>query len=281
MKNITYSHEHMRIDLSGIKHNDDCYLNVYEEALDEMSYIRSRGVERIVDCTNHGMGLDIDVIRNIEKETGIKILHSTGFYKDPFLPDFFYVMSDEELCDLMIRDIENGATFIGEIGTSKNEITKDEKRLFEISLKVHKQTGSPIITHTTLGTKAIEQARFFKEGGADLHKIIISHTALSDDIDLIIDLLKIGVNVAFDTIGKLNYLSDTRRIEFIKTAISRGYVHQLFMSMDITRKSMLKKNGGVGYGYLLDVFCPKLLEAGVSEKDLETIMCENIERVLV
>lgn len=36
MDNITYSHEHIVIDLSKEKHNDDCKLNIYEDALDEL-----------------------------------------------------------------------------------------------------------------------------------------------------------------------------------------------------------------------------------------------------
>lgn len=279
-ENITYSHEHMVIDLSHQKHNSDCYLNVYEEALDELKQLHQLGVVRLVDCSNHGIGRDIAVIKKIEKETGIQILYSTGFYKDPFFPDFFESMSQEELADMMIQDINNGATFIGEIGTSLNEMTHLERKLFESAVIAHKKTQAPIITHTTLGTLAKEQVLFFKEKGADLSKIIISHTALGNDEKQMIELLEMGVNIAFDTIGKLNYQSDEKRADYLIACVEAGYVKQLFMSMDLTRQSHLLKNGGHGYAYLLNHFVPLLLEKGLSQASCEQILCKNMELLL-
>ena len=52
------------------------------------------------------------------------------------------------------------------------------------------------------------------------------------------------------------------------------------MSMDITRKSHLKKNGGVGYAYVLDVFIPLLLKNGVKEEDINQIITQNFNDIL-
>ena len=52
------------------------------------------------------------------------------------------------------------------------------------------------------------------------------------------------------------------------------------MSMDLTRQSHLKKNGGVGLSYLIDCFIPELLKLSVKESDIETITCCNFERIL-
>ena len=278
--NVTYSHEHMVIDLSSIKENPDCNLNVYEEALDELKNLYKKGVTRIIDCSNHGIGRNIECIKKIEFETGIQILYSTGFYKDPFFPNYFESKSIAELKDIMINDIKNGASFIGEIGTSLNQMTKNERKCFESAVLVQKETNVPIITHTTLGTMAKQQVDFFKEQKANLSKIIISHVDLGNDINQIIDLLKQGVNVAFDTIGKLNYQSDEKRADLIIECVKEGYVNQLFMSMDLTRKSHLRKNGGNGYAYLLENFVPLLMKKGLKEKDLEQILSSNMDLLL-
>lgn len=279
-KNITYSHEHMVIDLSKQKNNEDCYLNVYEEALDELYDLKNKGVTRIVDCSNRGMGVDWEICRKIEAETGIEILLSTGYYKDPFYPDEVRENTVEELADIMLDELNNGATLIGEIGTSKDEMTDSERKVFEAAVIAHKKSNAVILTHTTLGTYAREQIDFFKSHDVNLNKVILSHCALADDYELLLDLAESGVYLAFDTIGKLNYLSDERHIEFILGLVDAGYSDQILMSMDLTRKSHLLKNGGNGFAYLLDTFVPRLLANGMDSNVLSKILSANFSRVL-
>ena len=102
-------------------------------------------------------------------------------------------MSIEELANLMIEDIENGidgsnikAGIIGEIGTSKNQMTDEEKKVFSAAIIAHKKTGKPITTHTTLGTYGKEQVNFFKQNGVNLNNVVIGHVDLSGDIDYIL-----------------------------------------------------------------------------------------------
>lgn len=279
-ENITYSHEHMVIDLTKGKNNPDCYLNVFEDALDELKGLYDRGVRRIVDCSNRGMGVDWETNKKLSAETGIEIINSTGFYKDPFLPEYVPAKSVTELSEIMLDDIQHGAKVIGEIGTSKNEWTENEHKVFEAGVLAQRQTNAVIITHTTLGTLMKEQVRFFEENQVNLRKVIISHVALANDLGSIEEILHAGVNVAFDTIGKIKYLPDEDRIRFMKYLIEHGYEKQLLMSMDFTRKSHLKKNGGPGYAYLIDVFAPELLKAGVQEESLRQIMCRNFTEIM-
>ncbi|MEW9032123.1 MAG: phosphotriesterase-related protein, partial [Planifilum fimeticola] len=62
--------------------------------------------------------------------------------------------------------------------------------------------------------------------------------------------------------------------------LDRGYVGQLMLSCDITKKSYLKVNGGFGYEYLFTRFIPKLMENGVSKREIEAMMVENPRRFL-
>ena len=269
-QNITYSHEHPRIDLSTGKNDPDCLLNGYLDCIDELKDIHEKGVIRWVDCSNHGIGVDWQNNKKIFDEVGIEIINSTGFYKTPFMPDYVSTASVEELAQIMLEDIAKGAKVIGEIGTSKNEWTKDEHKVFEAAIIAQKKTNTVIITHTTLGTLIQEQVDFFLEKGINPKKVIISHVALSNDLDAIRYALKKGFNVAFDTIGKTKYLPDETRVQFMKTLIQEGYMHQLLMSMDITR----------GYAYLLDTFIPMLEQAGISEDAITTITSKNFTEIL-
>jgi phosphotriesterase-related protein len=52
------------------------------------------------------------------------------------------------------------------------------------------------------------------------------------------------------------------------------------MSMDLTRKSHLKVNGGLGYSYLLDSFIPFIKVNGIKEKDIENMLVNNAVEIL-
>ena len=160
-QNITYSHEHPRIDLSTGKNDPDCLLNGYLDCIDELKDIHKKGVTRWVDCSNHGIGVDWKNNKKIFDEVGIEIINSTGFYKTPFMPDYVSTASVEELAQIMLEDIAKGAKVIGEIGTSKNEWTKDEHKVFEAAIIAQKRTNTVIITQTTLGTLIKEQVDIF------------------------------------------------------------------------------------------------------------------------
>lgn len=286
-KRYTLMHEHITIDLSGIKNDEDCRLDCFEESQNELCRLYELGVRRILDVTNIGMGRNSDYCRLMEESTGIQILSATGFYKEPFLPDFVYTMSVRELAKLAVKEISEGiantgikASVIGEFGTSKDTFTEMERKVFDSMALAAVQTGAVVTTHTTLGTMALEQAEHLKTEGVKPENIIIGHLDLSQNPDTIISVLKEGVNIGFDTVGKNNYCPDTFRAQMLKRIAKEGYLDQVVLSMDITRKSHLKKWGGPGYAYLFETFLPMLLEYGLSEAQIEQLMIDNPNRIL-
>lgn len=134
----TLMHEHVTIDLSGVKKDEDCRLDCFEETVKEFKQLYGYGVRNILEVTNMGMGRNPEYIQKVAEESGIQIIMSTGFYKEPFLPDFVYEMSAEELADLAAKEITEGigdtgyrASVIGEFGTSKGQMTDMERKVFD------------------------------------------------------------------------------------------------------------------------------------------------------
>lgn len=284
---ITYMHEHITIDLSGIKKDLDCRLDTFEETLEEFKELKKRGVSNVLDVTNIGMGRNIEYDLKVKNESGINIIPSTGYYKEPFLPKEVYKFSQDELKNVMVKEIIEGiegtnikAQVIGEIGTSKDVIAPIEGKLLAAGARAQEETGRPISTHTTLGRLGLEQLDILKDNGADLNKVIIGHVDLSGDIDYILKLIDKGAYVAFDTIGKINYMSEENRLSMLKGICSRGLSNRVVMSMDITRKSHLKGRGGLGYSYLLDSFIPFIKDNGINEKDIENMLINNAINIL-
>lgn len=282
----TLMHEHVTLDLSGVKKDDDCNLRCFDETVKEFKELYKHGVRNILELTNIGMGRDIDYINKVAKESGINIIKSTGCYKEPFIPQETLSLSIEELANVMIKEITEGiegtndkACAIGEIGTSKNEWKDSERRLFDAAIIAHKKTGVPISTHTTLSTLAKEQAEYLVENGVNPKKIIIGHIDLSGDMNAIKEVLNTGVYVGFDTVGKVNYLPEEKRVEFLLELEKEGKLNQVVLSEDLTRKSHLKYKGGIGYSYLFEKFIPMLIEAGMEEQSINQMLIENPKNI--
>lgn len=120
-------------------------------------------------------------VQKMAAQAGVEITHATGYYKEPFLPPECYTLTEQQLCDIMVKELTEGiegtgvrATVIGEIGTSK-DITGTEAKVFRAASRAHAETGAPICTHTTLGTRGLEQLEIFKSFGVDLSRVVLSH----------------------------------------------------------------------------------------------------------
>lgn len=279
---ITYMHEHTTIDLSEVKGNEDCQLDVFSETVREYQKLYEKGVRNIVDVTNFGMGRNIPFVQKVAEESGMNIIFATGYYQDKFYPIQVFRETQEQLAERMFKEINEGikgtdvkAEIIGEIGTSYNQWTDAEKKVFEAVVMVHKETNKPITTHTSLGTLGHEQVAFFKENGVDLNRVIIGHVDLTGDFDYILKIIQEGAYVEFDTIGKENYMPDQVRADILKKLQDLGYIDRVLLSMDITRKSHLEYQGGLGYSYLLDNFVPRLQKSGITDESIEKMLVKN------
>ena len=283
---VTYSHEHTIIDLSGPKKDPDCRVDDFGRVVEEYRGLWERGVRTVVDVTNRGMGRNVPYVGKVAAASGLKILSSTGYYKEPFLPEEVYRLEEKELAKILKDELLTGiggtsvkASVIGEIGTGKGAIQPVEEKVFRAASRAHAETGAPIVTHTTLGSLGLEQISIFKSMGVDLSRVVLSHIDLSGDLDYMKRLLDAGVNIAFDTIGKIKYQPDTLRAQWLSRLCREGYSSQIVMSMDITRKSHYKANGGPGYAYLLDTFVPALQKRGVDGRCLKAMLCDNPARI--
>ena len=279
IKGYTLMHEHITIDLSGVKNDLDCRLDCYDETLVEFKELYRNGVRNIVDVTNRGMGLNRHYVEKIAQESGINIIQATGFYKVPFLPSDLANKSVQEIADEMINDIRNDSSIgiIGEIGTSLNEWKKEELAVFEAAIIAHQATKKPIYTHTTIGTLGLEQAHYFVSKKLDPKRIVIGHMDLSKDLDVIKQVIDFGFFVGFDTIGKNDYFPDEKRIEFLLELEKTNRIHGVVLSEDLTRKSHLNYKGGIGYNYLFTHFIPECRKAGMKESSIEQMLITNPE----
>ena len=106
-----------------------------------------------------------------------------------------------------------------------------------------KRTKTAVTTHCQLGRLGLEQCELFHKYGMDPAKVILGHVDLANDKAYYEELLKQGVNLGFDTIGKTGYLSDEDRADNLMWLIERGWMDRIVLSQDISRKSYLSRYG--------------------------------------
>lgn len=278
----TWVHEHLHIDLSGFKNNLDCRLDQYDLICQEMKDLRASGVSNIIEMTNRYMGRNTQFMLDLMRDTGINVMACTGYYQDAFFPEHVAARSVEQLAQEMVDEIVIGidgtelkAGIIAEIGSSEGVITPLEEKVFIAAARAHIETGRPISTHTSFSTMGLEQLVLLQAHGVDLSRVTVGHCDLKDNLDNILRMIDLGAYVQFDTIGKNNYYPDEKRIGMLHALRNRGLLNRVMLSMDITRRSHLKANGGNGYDYLLTTFIPQLRQSGFSQADVDTMLRDN------
>lgn len=278
----TYAHEHLHIDLSSFKNNIDCRLDQYALICAEMKTLYAQGVRNIIEMTNRYMGRNPQFMLDIMGDTGMNVVACTGYYQHDFFPAHVPTTPVEALAQEMIDEITLGidgtelkAGIIAEIGSSVDVITPVEAKVFAAAAIAHRETGRPISTHTSFSTMGLEQLALLKSHGVDLSRVVIGHCDLKDNLDNILRMIDLGAFVQFDTIGKNNYYPDEKRVAMLVEIARRGLLGHVMLSMDITRRSHLKANGGPGFDYLLTTFVPLLREAGFTQADIDLMLRDN------
>ena len=95
-----------------------------------------------------------------------------------------------------------------------------------------------------------------------------------------IPLLKKGINLEFDTIGRFKYHDDSAELDCIQQLADAGFLNQLLLSLDTTRTRMKSYTpNGIGLDYILQVFLPQLKAKGFTDSDMEQLTIKNCAHI--
>ncbi len=279
----TLMHEHLTIDLSP---GD---LGTADPGIlcRELTELYDFGVRNIVDLTNQSMGRDPDVLRALASATGIRIIPSTGYYLEAYMPPDIRTRPAEELAAEAVRELtwgidEEGYTagVIGEIGWSSPKAGELERKVWEAMSIAATKTGAVISVHPSIGTEQIPQAEFLIKRGIKPEKIVIGHAEFFPDEQALLALLGLGVNIGIDMIGQNGPERDEYRADTVVMLRDRGFLSQVTLSMDLCSLRELRQCGGHGYAYLFQSFVPLLRERGITKDEIDLLLRRNPMRIL-
>ncbi|HEU4620099.1 MAG TPA: hypothetical protein VFV10_18830 [Gammaproteobacteria bacterium] len=231
---------------------------------------RQAGVACIVDAGHPDMGRDIDFVRRVSMVSGMPIVACAGFYTQPYYPKSISTMSEDEIVQALLDQVEANPTgALGEIG-SWDYMTADERKVFRAVGRAQAETNLAIFTHTGIpGKAALEQLDLLEDAGAKPERICIGHLGNLVDPDVAVQraICRRGAFIGFDRQGGNN---DARVVPMVMTMIEAGYADHLLFSADASS----------GYAKTLTVFLPKLKAAGADDEVLHRITVDNPRRFL-
>jgi phosphotriesterase-related protein len=284
---IALIHEHLSCDLSSAF--GPTYVFRDEEVMvAELRSARSRGVSLVVDSGNSGHGRDPEFLRRISTASEVRVVASTGHYRQGFFPDFVDAQSVEELAEGFVVEISEGiagtavrAGAIGEIGMSGEVPTEDERKVFLAAAMAQRETGVPLMTHTAEGLGWRAQLDLLAQGGAQMNRVVIGHMDCLDDGAAHRAIIEAGAWLGFDRINSLRWQTDEVRATRLADLMRSGHADRVVLSQDIASTTRLLKEGAPGYTALLTEFFPRMRAEGLDQDSLEDLCHRNPWRFLL
>jgi len=297
---VTLMHEHVFVMNPEMVLNYDDFdeRERQDEAVKMLDKAVGNGVGTIVDLTVLGLGRYIPRVQKVADRTSANIIAATGFYTYNDLPVYWHLRPKRDggadpLTTMFVRDVVDG---IGDTGvkagilkcaTDWAGVTPAVERILRAVAQAHRETGVPISTHTgeDIGMYGADQQRIFAEEGVDLTRVVIGHASAAP-LDVLLDFVDKGSFVGIDHLGATNvpgFPDDDERLRNVVALCERGYASHVVLSHDAscwqhhTEPMDLPDHH---FSHIPTKIVPNLLDRGVSQKDIDTMLIDNPRRIL-
>ena len=180
------------------------FMSDQELMAQELTIARQEGIGCIVDGGHPDMGRDLASLRQLSTKSGLPIIAGGGLYTEPFYPAEIAAMSEEQIAQVLIKQVESEPIGVfGEIG-SWDDISATERKVFRAIGRAHLATNLSIFTHTGIpGKSALEQLDLLEDAGVKPNRIVIGHLGNLVDANVQVQkaICRRGAFVGFDRQG--------------------------------------------------------------------------------
>ncbi|GAA1689675.1 phosphotriesterase family protein [Fodinicola feengrottensis] len=296
-------HEHVFV-ISSHEYVKNYRDDVDEEALitqavRELTELKAAGIDTIMDPTVWGLGRYIPLTRRVAEQVPINIIAATGLYTYGDVPFPMLHVGPGEMFDqpdplpeLFVRDLTVGIADTGiraaflKCAIDTKGLTPGVERVMRAVGQASVRTGAPITVHTDSASRSgLVAQRVLGGEGVDLRKVVIGHSGDTTDLGYLTAVADQGSLLGMDRFGLDAVLPLADRVATIAELVRRGYTEQIVLSHDAfcfadffppyePRTSMPEWN----YVYISHKVLPALLEAGVSQADIDTMLVHNPRR---
>ncbi len=259
----------------------------------EVEDAAATGVHTIVEATPIGLGRRPDLMRQLSEATGVTVIGATGFHRDAHYPagHWVYEASPGLLLERLLADLEQGmhpADWLDpalpldearagliKVGASYQRITRAERQRLSAAAEASRQTGTPILAHTEIGTMGDEIVELIEGAGVPANQIILAHLDRNPDPEVHVGLARRGVFLEYDTIGRIKYRPEIVLLELIEAVIRAGHGDRILLGLDLGQHDYFRSyDGGPGMRYLMTSFVPRL-ERAIGPLETRRILVDN------
>lgn len=288
---ITFAmaHEHLFVDFLGPA--DPAYMDVKwsdvtAACVASVNVLRGQGVNLLVDWTNLGVGRAVLLLRDVSRQTGMKILSPTGIYKN-LVPPEYATMAIDEIADRFYRELTAGvdgtsirADWI-KIATTEAGPTKADTRIHRAAARAARRAGATISAHTPFTDATLAVVKTLTSEGFDLRRFVWGH-AQPSPVEDHIKLAKCGAMVEYDAISTNEDTffhgptDDGSMLDRIQAMVNAGFGDRVMVTTDASayvNPNIYQYDRHSDYLYA--TFAPKL-RARIGEAAANTILRDNV-----
>ena len=302
---VTLMHEHLLIGYAGWEadtlHPGTARQDMVAICCDKIQAMQDRGIRSMLDPCPNDLGRDVVLAAEVAARTGFNIICATGLYKEDEGGSAYWHFrramgtAEAAMAELFIHELTVGIGDTGikagiiKVATGVGQISEYEQLVLRAAARAAVATGAPITTHTDQGTMGRDQQKMLVELGVAPHKIIIGHSCGSTDHDYHLSILEQGSYLGFDRFGLDILMPDEQRIASLLALLAKGRQRQIVLSHDsvwcirgepFPREILDHVDPEVFFNptHIHDHIIPRLLEAGASQDQIDTMLVENPRR---
>ena len=292
---FTLMHEHLKVESPNIRANWPHLFPDYdraaeiEYAVEKLEEAYEAGIHTLVELTTVDLGREIEFVQEVAERSPVQIIVATGIHSHP--PLYLSRGDPDLIVPLYVHDVEEGIAGsgirAGVIKVATDEaVTEANAVQLRAAARAHRQTGAPIITHSSaVDQTGRDQQDLFEAEGVDLTRVLIGHVGDTTDLDYLTSLMERGSLIGMDRFG-LARVSLEDRIATVAELCKRGFASQLALSHDASTyldvSPQEARQGPVAEDWNFLTVSRKVLPAltalGVSEEQQRTMMVENPRR---
>lgn len=288
---MTLVHEHLLVDFVGAaEYSRDRYRldQVADRMLPYLVEVRSLGIQTLIECTPMYLGRDPRLLMRLSEQSGVQLVTNTGLYAagerdgepEPFLPQYAYQLSAEELAGGWLKEYYEGLEGTGvkpgflKIGVNRGVLRPISEKIVRAAIATSRHTHLPVAVHTASGVAALRILDLFEEASLPPSRYIFVHAQAEPDFDLQVECARRGAWMEYDGVGPG---SAERHLELVFRMLEAGFEGQLLISQDAGWYRPGEPGGGEirGFGFLLKNFVPELRRRGVPQETIDHLLIHN------
>ena len=110
------AHQHMFVELGAVP--PSAYLEADPEIVLEvlrpwLESAKALGIGTFIEFTPEGVGRRPDIVKYVADEVGLPTMLVTGIYREPYMPDWAYTATVDEIADFLRTELTVGVTDTG------------------------------------------------------------------------------------------------------------------------------------------------------------------------